>query len=257
MPLTLLDELPHPLAPFQSSAPRSTFYATKGHAMTGPVPDAPFGTFSPKIATVAGHAKAPGVLHAQRRSLIGRNEQTTPNRQIRRGPRGVDPLVALTLCVDAAVIRSGPMTAAHRSSASWTQEQAVAPAAPTRLTNGPFVPWQAMLAGDLEPKNPQQSLRGGLTPSATPVAEGPDPDSLARADHARNPDPEERRPQAWRTSPPACCRPARLVELCTAWPRSLPSARVLQAASMRTPSDLCRRHRQQLSRNHSHRHDLD
>ena len=51
MPITLLDELPP-----TGSVPvfgLLHIHRHEGHAMPGPVPDAPFGTFLPEIATVA------------------------------------------------------------------------------------------------------------------------------------------------------------------------------------------------------------
>lgn len=56
----------HPLAPFQSSA-LLHIHRHEGHAMPGPVPDTPFGTFLLEIATARESMPEQGVLRAAAR----------------------------------------------------------------------------------------------------------------------------------------------------------------------------------------------
>ena len=90
MPLTLLDELPP-----TGSVPvfgLLHIHRHEGHAMTGPVPDAPFGTFSPEIATVAGHARAGSSARAAARLIDAMTDH--PESAIRREARDVSSLNA-------------------------------------------------------------------------------------------------------------------------------------------------------------------
>lgn len=63
----------HPLAPFQSSA-LLHIHRHEGHAMPGPVPDTPFGTFLLEIATAHEGMPEQGVL-ARSRSSVRRSDR--------------------------------------------------------------------------------------------------------------------------------------------------------------------------------------